>query len=513
MRRVSEPEVPAIPERFRDTKRNPKAKKESVLPDNWSPMLLHPPLSADPAIQTFSIDVDEAEGGRSSKANPFIRRFSSAFTKRRSGARPQDPTPTETIPLVRPDADDDFVLQDPPKSTLKPKVPARAKGHNIKPKIVRSSLPSPSIFRPASLDYVGTTTVPRRISRTPSHPPSDLHIPRSRPHSQRPDSVSSTITTLRSSIDRSYEVLRKESLDESERPSRSSSPPLIPLQSPRRKLSKRPPSESRSRSRSRSISQSHPSKPPSQPQPQPPPPAARSFSVLRPLLLPTNTNTAASSIYSRPVSTSPAAATSRNPSNHSSLAPTPPMPPLPLPRMTQDADADLEILRISRRFSGAPPPQQQQQPPSPLPSSSPQPQPQPFPQKLGTTTTVSAAGGGGGGVGASAAIGRGEIHGRSVYGAYAFACSPWDFAAASSGDGEERERGRGRVRKRSTSLTAEANADADENGVKVHRLTRVRSREGRLVRRESRSGSQKRRREGEGSETGRGGGVGHRGAL
>lgn len=443
VRQVSEPEVPAIPDKFRVVKLDLGLKRQSALSNTWSPTLLHPPLSADPAIQAFSIDIDGLENSRRSRGIGFARRLSNALGRRLSDSKSRASAPSDTIRLVEPNVDGDFKLQDPPK----PNVPSRSKGRSAKPRISRSSLPSPSVFQPAGQLLLDPADEALIISQIPPYPPSDLCIPRSRPHSVAISNGCTNVPTL-TSIDRSYDAFRKESLEESVCQS-IAMPPPVPLQSPRRKLSKCPPSQSHSHSHSRSTSFS------SQTQPA----TVRSFSHLHPPQPPT----AASSVYSSPVSSR---SISRAPSTHSSLRPTPPLPHISFPRISHEADADLEVLRVSRRFSGTPP-------------LSP-------PQKMGTTTTISATNtfvGSKGGGGAASAVGRGEVDGGSIYWAYAFACSPLVSAAPSEEARQEVEVERGRAprrgHQRKTSTT-------DDNGVRTHRLTRVRSRDGRLVKSEIR---------------------------
>ena len=58
MRRVSQPEVPLIPDRYislkRELSRTPQLAPQAPAPA-WSPALTHAPLSADPAIRAFSV--------------------------------------------------------------------------------------------------------------------------------------------------------------------------------------------------------------------------------------------------------------------------------------------------------------------------------------------------------------------------------------------------------------------------------------------------------------------------
>lgn len=72
MRRVSQPDLPIIPNRFQSVSSSSQAssqpRRRSSLPYAWSPLLHHTPLSADPAIRALSIYSESANVSE----DPFV---------------------------------------------------------------------------------------------------------------------------------------------------------------------------------------------------------------------------------------------------------------------------------------------------------------------------------------------------------------------------------------------------------------------------------------------------------
>ena len=150
MHRASQPEVPVIPDRFLNLKRRSDFSRRPSLPDTWSPVLTHLPLSADPAIRAFSVPIEPEDMPTAQTATfPQGRLSKLDFGE---GALELNPN----------------VLVMPPPTVSPPALPERLRGHTINPSLSKNSI-FDTFDSPTRIQPPAAQQKPIRISPAPKY--------------------------------------------------------------------------------------------------------------------------------------------------------------------------------------------------------------------------------------------------------------------------------------------------------------------------------------------------------